>query len=149
MVLLSKSIFHIVFFVNRQLTPMQVCQIIYVFLSSKSSVFLSFILYSYISYKIKVGFLYSFNLKLTVSNIIFLNVILATLYSGLNQIFKISFNVCINTFHKKHKLYTVLRSPFIFKKTREQFIITTNKATIFFNVNTDSNLLVEYLVYLL
>lgn len=147
--LLSKNILHIAFFIDKQKYCVQLCMLLYSFLSSKSSVFISSLLSFKSQYRLSAMFLYSFNLKLSVPSVIFLNIVLAKLYSSCNNIFKTGFKMQINTYKRKPKAYTVLRSPFVYKKSREQLLITTNNVSIFFYINTKCILLVEYLEFLL
>jgi hypothetical protein len=147
--LLSKKEVHLLFSRNKQKYFMELFTLLYSILRNQSSFFLSHTLYYCGQYRIRALFTQIFHLKVNVASATFLNVILARLYNSFSGLLKIGFDIKTNTYNKNQKDYTVLRSPFVHKKTREQLLIMTTTATIFISINIHSIILVEYLIFLL
>jgi len=89
---------------------------------------------------------YSYKIKLSTPSSAALNVSLmrvVTLLKFINFIFKIKFNFLIS----KSRSYTLLRSPFVNKKSREQLEKTTKVGLINLKVDIKNIFFLEYLEY--
>lgn len=103
---------------------------------------------NYIRYKKIIESQYIFKIKVSICSFIYIKSIMSAMYNILD-ICKISMDRKV--FFKKNSgnKYTVLRSPFVFKKSREQLIIETNYFEIHVNFGIRISLIIEFIELLL
>jgi len=97
-------------------------------------------------FKKKLSPLYVFLFEIIVPDFMIFNRVLFKLF-GLLKTIDLKIKFTFNSVNKFRKYYIVLRSPFVYKKSREQFIIEKIKGFFFFNIGHKNTFSVKYLEF--
>jgi hypothetical protein len=142
--LLSKKILHILSIVQNQQNIIR--SLVFFFYVEVKKVLFIIIYLSifniFLKKKILPLYLYIFEIKLP--NFILFNNIILKVYELLRSI-DFSINFQLNFIKKKTKKITILRSPFVYKKTKEQFVFEKFKGYVFMYVGIKNIFIIEYL----
>ena len=99
-------------------------------------------------FTVKVRVNTTFLLKVVVPNIKIFNSIILTTF---NKLIKndLALSLSFGRIISKKKIYTLLRSPFVYKKTREQLLTEFYRGYVYVNLKPESPVLMEYLTFFL
>jgi ribosomal protein S10 len=117
-------------------------------LKKESLVFYIAMLAGYYARKKQRYFYTIFCLKIFVSDIIFLNRVITLIYNSVKA-FSTTITFTSSYIKKKKKNYTVLRSPFVHKTSREQLGVDESVAEVNIKIGTKTIIIINFVQHLL
>ena len=147
--LLTQGFLHMLFFIKKKECVLKIYRVIFGFLSIFLGRYLKSLFDIYISYKKYRVFSYKFGIKLLVPSNFFLNTAWLSLYNVFYGFLKLERSGKAGTIVKNNKGFTVLRSPFVNKKSREQLVREVHSLWSSFSVDICYPMIVEYVEFLL
>ena len=142
--LLSKTLLHLIYFFKNQ-TDLKIFLNFNLLYFVKTKVYINYIGLNFFQYFLKrlVKTSYCYCLKIKLSNLNVLNSILIFIFNILkNCNFKSS--IKFSNLVRSKSYYSLLRSPFVYKSSQEQFICEYYTAIIFINIQNQNNFLIKY-----
>jgi len=142
--LLSKKILHILSRIQNQQSIIRF-QVFFFYIKLKKLLFIIIHLCVFnIFFKKKILPLYLYIFEIKLPNFILFNSIILKVYELFKSIdFHIYFQ--LNFVKKINKKLTILRAPFVYKKTKEQFVFEKFKGYIFIYIGIKNIFIIEYL----
>lgn len=130
--LIKKSLFNKLNFLKIQRNRINILNFntVYSFLKNRRCTFFSSLIFSQIYLKKKWALYYEYQIKVTAPD---LTILVSNLQNLIAYFYSIrqSFNIKIKYLKNKHKKYTLLRSPFVHKKSREQLGVSFVNSKIY------------------
>jgi hypothetical protein len=142
--MLTKKLLHLTYFLNKQTNIKLVLNFDLLYISSKKQLLNN---YAFLTFFIffKKQFIISccYNIKFLTVNVIIFNSILIFFFNILKNL-NIYTLVKSNIIKKKKKKYTIIRSPFVYKKAREQYALDRFTSIISIEFSKSNLFLIKY-----
>lgn len=125
--LINKKLFHLFYFFKQSINIKKHynLDLFYLVLKKKNSITLYVALYFlnlFLKKKI-INYYYNYKLKIVIPSKLIFDSILLMLFNYIKSKYFFKFKITHNFIAKTKKKYTILRSPFIYKKSQESFLI--------------------------
>ena len=143
--LLSKKIFHLLNFLKNQKTIIFFLRYFLFYNFKVSSIyFLIYLIFLKYFLKKKNNPLFFLFFKINVLNKFFFNSILIKIFAIFKEL-NVFLNINFKFLKKNRKNYTILRSPFVYKKSREQFFFDRFKGWFYLSLFSKNFFFIDYL----
>jgi len=146
--LLYKEFLHVLVLKKETFLEKQVCSLVYSFLRKRFINCLSFVFFIVSVYKKNLTPYIIIYIKTNVPSISYLNTGLVLL-KLCSRFIKKKLGATFNTVKKVNKNFTLLRSPFVDKKSREQIVFHNNSSVVTFQIGVNKLIIINYVEYII